>query len=91
MAGAIDESGEVTAIGEAIYKEKIRSKVEPAQKGKFVVIDVESGDYEIDTDDASATRRLLKRRPDAVTYGVRVGYRAAYSHLGGFGTPDSDD
>lgn len=91
MAGAIYEPGEVTAIGEAIYRERIRSKVEPAQKGKFVVIDVESGDYEIDADDASATRRLLKRRPDAMTYGVRVGYRAAYSHLGGFGTPESDD
>ena len=90
MAGAVYESGEITALGEAIYKDKIRPLVESAEKGKFVVIDVETGDYEIDADDAAATRRLLKRRLDAVTYGVRVGYRAAYSHLGGFGTPESD-
>ena len=91
MAGAAYGSGEITALGEAIYKERIRSQVESAEKGKFVVIDVETGDYEIDSDDASATRRLLKRRPDAVTYGVRIGYRAAYSHLSGFGTPKNDD
>lgn len=81
--------GEISARGEAIYREQIQSKVEPAGKGKFVVIDVETGDYEIDAGDASATRRLLERRPSAVTYGVRVGYRAAYS--GGFWNPKYDD
>ncbi|MDE2823048.1 MAG: hypothetical protein OXK79_06040 [Chloroflexota bacterium] len=78
--------GEVTALGEAIYEERIRTLVGPVAKGTFVVIDVESGDYEVDARDVTATRRLLKRRPDAVTYGVRVGHRAAYSHVGGFRT-----
>ena len=91
MADAIYSSGEITALGEAIYKEKIRSRVDSVEKGKFVVIDVETGDYEIDGDDAVATRRLLKRRPDEVTYGVRVGYRAAYSFVGEFGTLKGDD
>ena len=80
--------GEVTALGEAIYEKQIRTRIGPVEKGTFVVIDVESGDYEVDARDATATRRLLKRRPDAVTYGVRVGHRAAYSHVGGFRTPD---
>ena len=91
MAGIKYELGEITALGEAIYREKIRPRIESAEKGKFVVIDVETGDYEMDADDAAATRRLLERKPGAVTYGVRVGYRAAYSHLGGFGTPESND
>ena len=60
-------------------------------KGNFVVIDVESGDYEIDAGDAVATRRLLDRRPTAVTYGIRIGHRAAYSHVGGFRVPTHDD
>jgi hypothetical protein len=83
--------GEIAAQGEAIYREQIQSKVEPTEKGKFVVIDVETGDYEIDAGDAAATRRLLERRPSAVTYGVRVGHRAAYSHVGGFRNPKHDD
>ena len=53
--------GEITARGEAIYREKIKKLVEQTEKGKFVVIDVESGDYEIDPEDPIATRRLLDR------------------------------
>ena len=83
--------GEITALGESIYNEQIQDRIGPVEKGTFVVIDVETGDYEIDARDASATRRLLKRRPNAVTYGVRVGHRAAYSHVGGFRMPVSRD
>ena len=74
--------GEISDLGEKIYQEKIKSLVEPAEKGKFVVIDVESGDYEIDADALTASQRLRERRPDAVNYGVKVGYRAAF-RLGG--------
>ena len=90
MADRAYGPGEITALGEAIYREQIQPQVEPVEKGKFVVIDVESGDYEIDVGDAAATRRLLKRRPAAITYGVRVGHRAAYSHVGGFRIPACD-
>ena len=75
--------GEITARGEAIYRQKIRRLVEPQEHGKFVVIDIETGDYEIDTEDIAATLRLLETHPDAVTHAVRVGYRAAYSLGGG--------
>ncbi len=74
---------EACARGEAIYREKIRRLVEPQEHGKFVVIDIETGDYELDANDATATRRLQQRRSDAVIYGLRVGYRAAYSMGGG--------
>lgn len=73
---------EVAARGEAIYAEKIRSLVEKTNKGKFVIIDVETGEYEMDDDDLTATKRLLSKRPDAVIYGLRVGFPAAY-FLGG--------
>lgn len=91
MAGKAYEPGEIAIRGEAIYRERVRSLVEPAKKGSFVVIDVESGDYEVGTGDAVATRRLLDRRPDAVTYSIRVGHRAAYSHVGGFRVPKAND
>ncbi len=64
--------------GMALYNEKIRSRVEATEKGKFVVIDTQSGEYEIDSDDAAATARMRERRPGAITYAVRVGHPAAY-------------
>ena len=91
MPGATYEPWEIAALGEAIYRERIQPELDPIEKGNFVVIDVETGDFEVDAGDAAATRRLLLRRPSAVTYGVRVGHRAAYSHAGGFRIPDHDD
>ena len=91
MAGRAYEPGEITALGDAIYHEQLRSQIGPMEKGTFVVIDVDTGDYEIDVRDATATRRLLKRKPDAVTYGVRVGHRAAYSHTGSFRASEHGD
>jgi hypothetical protein len=74
---------EIAARGEAIYDRDIRSKVEGVHHGKFLVLDIETGDYEIDAEDLTATLRLLERQPDAVSYGVRIGYPTAY-RLGGF-------
>ena len=73
---------DVEARGEEIYEREIRKKVEADNKGKFVVIDIETGEYEVDSDDLEATKRALAKRPDAVLYGVRIGYPTAYT-LGG--------
>ncbi len=73
---------EIDALGEKIYREQIKSQLAPSEKGKFVLIDIESGDYEIDEDYITASDRLWERRPDTVGYGVKVGYKAAF-HFGG--------
>ena len=64
--------------GEEIYQQQIRDKVDPKHKGKFLVLDIETGNYEIDTEDLVATDRLLAKHPNATIYGVRVGFPAAY-------------
>jgi len=61
---------------------KFRLAQEPGNRGKFIVIDIETGDYEVDDDDLKATKRVLARRPEAVLYGLRIGYPTAYT-LGG--------
>ena len=91
MGGCNYQPGEIAARAETIYRDQIRPLIETVRKGSFVVIDVDTGDYEIGAGDATATRRLLDRRPNAVTYGIRVGHRAAYSHVGGFRTSSQDD
>jgi len=69
---------EVVERGEAIYRDRIAGKFSAADRGKFVVIDIETGDYEVADDDLAATKRALAKRPDAVLYGLRIGYPAAY-------------
>ena len=83
MVGDSLRGGQIAIRGEAIYEEHIRRLIEDSQRGSFVVIDIETGDYEVDKEDVSATLRLLARHPGAVTYAVRIGYRAAYSLGGG--------
>ena len=69
--------------GKKIYEETIKPQIDvEKEKGKFVVIDVDTEDYEIDKRDITATNRLLERRPGAMTYAVRVGFLAAY-RMGG--------
>ena len=77
---------EVAARGEALYEQRIRLYVEATHQGNFVVIDIETGDYEIDADDLAATKRALAKRPDAVLYGLRIGYPTAYRLGGCFAT-----
>ena len=72
---------EIVARGKEIYQEQIKPLVEPLEKGKFVVIDIESGDYEIDRDHLAATRRLQERRPDSVRYTGRIGFPTAYRSI----------
>lgn len=86
MAGRTYKPGEIAVRGEALYREGIQQLVGTVKKGSFVVIDVESDDYEVDASDVAATRRLLDRRPDAATYAVRTGNRAAYSYVGNSGS-----
>jgi len=72
---------EICDRGEEIYQEQIKPLVEPQEKGKFVVIDTESGDYEIDREHLAATRRLRERRPDSVRYTGRIGFPTAYRSI----------
>ena len=66
------------AIGRAIYHEKIRPTLGPEHKGKIVVIDVKSGDYEIADRHLDADIELRKRRPDAFTWSERVDVPMTY-------------
>ena len=71
-------SEDVVTIGESIYEKDVLLHMTDADKGKMVVIDIYSGDYEIARDLMVARHRLKRRQPDAIVYIGRVGYRAAY-------------
>lgn len=68
----------IAARGEALYQQNIRNKVESMHKGKFLAIDIKTGDYAIADEDLVATDNLLAKCPDATVYGLRIGFPAAY-------------
>lgn len=68
--------------GNEIYERDIHPQVDTDNTGQFVAIDIETGTWEMDADDYTATERLLNRVPDAQIWLVRVGHRATY-RIGG--------
>lgn len=56
----------------------VRPTLRPEDDGKFVAIDVQTGDHEIDEDDYAAVMRLKARCPSAEIWLARVGQPAAY-------------
>lgn len=75
---------DIATRGQALYDQAIRQQVEAQHTGKFLVLDIDTGNYEIDADDLHASERLLERLPNARIYGVRIGFATAYK-LGGHG------
>lgn len=69
---------EIAERGEEIFAQQIRANLPADAVGKFVVLDIDSGEYEIDADDLAASNRLLARQPHAVLYGLKIGSSAAY-------------
>jgi len=43
-------SDEIVQRGQVLYDQQIRAQVETRHKGKFLVLDIETGNYEIDVD-----------------------------------------
>lgn len=79
---------EVVARGKEIYREQIQELVEPQEKGKFIAIDILSGDYAVDGELLEAARRMRERRPDAEVYVGKVGYPSAYQFRRPFSFPN---
>lgn len=77
---------EICDRAEQIYAEQIKHLVEPQENGKFIVIDIESGDYEVDADDIAAEDRLEERRPGCPGHLLKIGYKAAFT-IGWGGNP----
>lgn len=64
--------------GDEMYERVVRPQLQARDTGKFVALDIETGAYEIDNEDISASRRLRSKFPNAQVWFVRVGSRHAY-------------
>jgi hypothetical protein len=69
---------ELARLGSQVFERRVRPLLGPDDDGKFVAIDVRSGDYEVDGDDFAAVSRLHARNPAAEIWLSCVGQPAAY-------------
>ncbi len=73
---------EIVRRGQALYEQQLCAQVAADNMGKFLALDIETGEYEIDTDERAALTRAKAKRPDAPLYLLRIGSPTAY-RLGG--------
>ena len=69
--------------GREIYETQIRPQVEADHHGEFLVINTQTGEYELAPEEDIVTENAFQRFGDGENfYTVRVGYRAV-ARLGG--------
>ena len=74
MAIPRSSAEELAARGQRMYEREIRPKVEAGNEGRYLVIDLETGEYELDDDWLTAAMRAYRRNPGGVRYALRIGY-----------------
>lgn len=72
------DSDEFADLATAVFDQRVRPALRPEDDGKYVAVDVATGDYELDTDDYTAVTRLRSRRPTAEIWLERAGQPTAY-------------
>lgn len=71
-------AGEISRRGREIYERSIRTEVERAHDGEFLVVDITNGDYAVGPDDDQLFERMEAKNPDGLFYLMRVGRKAAH-------------
>jgi len=64
--------------GDEAYEQFVRPHIHPEDLGKFVAVDVLTGEFEIEASGLTALQRLHARVPDAKAWLVRIGQRHAH-------------
>jgi hypothetical protein len=73
LASASSSLEDVAVRARAIYEREIGPELEKEHRGKYLVIDVRSGEYEIDADGVAASDRAAAKHPDGEFFFMRVG------------------
>ena len=81
---------EIVDRGEELYQSTIRPNVVRENKGRYLAIDIETGEYALADEHLEAADMLLDKRPDAPIYMKLVGYRATAAIGASLGSEDEE-
>ena len=70
-------NAEIAERGRTVYRERIQQLVEAEHHGKFLVMDIDTSEYEMDTDEDAALDRMEVRNRNGRLYLLRIGYPAS--------------
>jgi hypothetical protein len=83
MAVCEPVSGDPGDTALRLYESRLRANVEqPENLGKILVVDVDTGEYEIDAEGIRASQRLRDRCPGLDPhrlFAIRIGFDAVYA------------
>jgi hypothetical protein len=69
---------EVARLASEVFDRQVQPLLRPEDDDKFVAIDVNTGEYDVDEDDYAAVMRLRNRLPLAEVWLGRIGHPTAY-------------
>jgi hypothetical protein len=75
-------AAEIDRRAQELYENRIRTVVEPGNRGRYIAIDVESGDYEVGDERLAIAKSHRIRQPGATIGMLRIGYPAV-GRMGG--------
>ena len=67
---------EIVCLGRSIYERDLRAYLEPKELGRYIAINVLTGEYALADSAQEAEDKAFERWPSEVFYTVRVGYAA---------------
>ncbi len=70
------DPNDIAERGRALYAEKLRPLLEPKETGRYVVLNVETGEFEMGDDAVTPSEKMRQRFPGTLFYALRVGYPA---------------
>ena len=78
MTEQILNPDEIVKRGEEIYEEKLKASLEPSNNGKFVAIEVISGDYFVGDTIIEALEKGRTAYPDKLFHTIKIGFKGIY-------------
>lgn len=86
MASSKHERSEFGTRAHAIYDAELRHQLAPHEHGRYLALEVETGDYAIADSFGGANAKLRERHPLPIKFFVfRIGYPAAVKAGGHYG------
>jgi len=67
---------EIARKGEEIYQRELKAKFEKTHFGKYIAIEVDSGEYFLGENQIDVSSKAKKKFPDKITYLIKIGYPA---------------
>jgi len=83
MATEKRQRSDLATRAHAIYDADLRHKLEPHEHGRYLALEVETGDYELADSIVAANQKMRAKHPlPALFFTFRVGYPTAVKMVG---------